>query len=290
MADSRIQYQFQSISDSLANGWTENFYIPGQAAAGAFRIAADETLVRQRRLILSPDFRLSGIRCTTVGSRGDTVGVGFALASGRGLFPAPAAPATQGEQPWDALLLRMKSTTNHIRQFPLRGIPPGVFQDTINLNPQGGQFFQLLDIWMETFLTQRPAAFSMRIENPPSDPWPVDTVGYWQANRGLVLGVSGAFPTWIQARAVGRLKNVQGINPSTNHIWRVQQVVGLTAGASIYLFRGRRTYAGVGSGPMEFSHVQYTYDPIIIINPIRAMKRSTGRPPALLRGRALVRS
>lgn len=284
-SDIRVQYQFQSVSDALANGWTENFYFSATSAQQALDVVGALPNLTLRLNCLGADFRLSQVRCIAVGNRSDVAVRTLDATQGLGKFLTAPGETFNSEQPWDALLWKIVGATGKLRNWSMRGVPTGIFKDTMAIGTAQPGYLQNLTL-LANYIggTGHPSQFEMRVLTYP-DTQAVSLPSFINSNRQLQVQFTGpSVPAWIARGKIVRLQNIFGISPDPNHLWRIQDVApGATV--TVTMFKGRRSYFGTASGPGIINSVVPTFIALNGMTPVRATKRNTGRPPALLRGR-----
>jgi hypothetical protein len=227
---------------------------------------------------------LSQVKVVTVGNRADSATKVYGGGTGIGQFPPPAGDTFTGEQVWDTVLIALKSTTGHLRNFGMRGIPTGVMKDTMTIAP--GAWLTNFNRWKNLLLgTHGVSTFTMRLPRYTDTANPV-TVTVVNGQRALQLVYGAAPPASYVRGALLRVRGLSGINIG-NHVWRVQDFI---APFTIVLAPGRRLIYGTpNAGAAATDLVTFTYDGFNTVNVVRASKRNTGRPPALLHGVARAR-
>jgi hypothetical protein len=282
----RIQFQFQDVSDSIALGWTENWY--AKTAAGSAIILstlASPAIVNARLSLMGTDYRLSQIRAYGT-DRNDVSVRNYPGNGGIGQFPPPTPAVRTSEQPWDAVLISIAAAISQRRNFAMRGIPSGVFLDTFTV-ASTPTWLANFDIWKAAVLATNAYAFRATSYTLAT---PIASALVQEASRGLQVQVVHPAPGAFVRGAVVRVRGMQGASP-VNHLWRIRDVTVGVINDSLNLQPARRTIFGapvVGTGFLDL--VTYTTGETFAgMAVIRGMKRNTGRPPALLRGRASAR-
>jgi hypothetical protein len=282
---SRVQYQFVTrAADPLGSGWTETFYSSLTPAETALEDSTDASWINARLKLMSDDFRLSQVKVVQVGLRTDRATKVYGGATGIGQFPPPAGDTFTGEQVWDAVLMSMTGVAGHLRNFGMRGIPTGVMQDTMTIAP--GAWRSNFNQWVNLFTGQHGiSTYQNRYASYSDSAFPV-TATVVNGQRAIQLVYSGTPPVSYVRGALIRVTGLTGVNTG-NHIWRIQDFI---APFTVVLYPGRRLiYGTLNAAAARTDLVTYRYDSIADIRIIRASKRNTGRPPALLRGVARVR-
>ncbi len=289
MATVRVQYQFVDTSDSISNGWTENFYYSASDAPAALNVVGSLPRVNLRTAVMGADYRLTQIRCVTVGMRNDVAVQSYTPAQGQGKFTTGDSEMFNSEQPWDALLWRLTSISGFNRSFLMRGIPTGIFQDTFSIGTAQPAYLNNMSL-LANYIggTGHASNFQLRHLTYPANV-PCANVAIVNGNRALQFTVTAPAPPWLVAKALVRMRGITTVATNPNHLWRVQDVTVIAGSPTVTLFPGRRTMYGIPTGPIVVDQVTPQFDFLSNMVGVRGTKKSTGRPPALLRGRALVR-
>lgn len=285
MSVQRIQFQFQDVSDSIALGWTENFYAKSGTAVTILATMASPAIVNARLSMLGTDYRLSQIRAYGL-TRNDVAVRSYPGNGGIGSFPPPTPPIRTSEQPWDAVLISLAGATTQRRNFALRGIPSGVFLDTFTI-ASTPTWLANFGIWRDAIIATNLYAFRATAYTLPT---PIATATVLPGLRQLQITVNNPLNVAFVRGAMVRIRGIQGASP-VNHIWRIQDVTPGAISATINMYPGRRAIYGTPSILTGFMDL-VTYsngENVAAAAVVRGMKRNTGRPPALLRGRASAR-
>jgi hypothetical protein len=287
---SRVQYVFNSLSDAKASGWTENFYISGAGAQNALQSASSIAMLTARLSILGQDYALREVNTVNVANRADQGHLTLVLAQGQGQFATMPNEPFSSEQPWDAVLCRLQVLRGSVRMFSLRGVPTGVFKDTMAVGPgqSNGAWVNNFNRWGNQIAA---VGFAIRGLLYPASvvlALPPSVVG-----RSISFVVPNPAPAWLKRRALAdpiptgliRVRGETGTN-EINGTWRVQDISVGPASTQIFCYPKRRTIKGIPAGVVAVDQQDWAFAGVIgVVSAIRASKRNTGRPPNLLRGR-----
>lgn len=267
-----------------AAGWTENFYVPAINLNDATVKFNDAAYINARLTLMPPAYSLVATRVTNPDQPGLSTITPFPSGAAVGLYPTPGTLALDpAEEVYDALLVRMTTVTGIRRMFLMRGLPTGVITKTSGYaNPAPWQ--PLFASWVGQI-----AAVGFVIYNRvKTGPFVLTSVLLSPSNRAISLTFAGGLPAGVtpvstfQAPLI-RLAGVTGANP-INHNWRIQSVAVVPGTAQT--FPGRREIFGVPNGVGANVFVLAPGGSSInTIAPLRGVKRNTGRPFGLLRGR-----
>jgi len=278
----KATYFFEDLQSPA--GWTENFYITATNIDNARDVANTATYINARLTLMPPAYALTAVRVTNPDIPGASRITTYAAGSANGLYPTPATFASDpSEEVYDALLLRLETVTGVRRMFLMRGLPTGVVTKTQGFaNPAAWQ--PLFNSWVQQVLTI-PFNIYNRIR---TGPFPTSLVLLNLDLKSLVITFPGPLPTGItpvptfQAPLI-RLSGVTQASP-VNHNWRIRAVNAGTSSATT--FPGRRTVFGTPSGVTGQVYVLTPQgQQINNIAAVRGVKKNTGRPFDLLRGR-----
>jgi hypothetical protein len=271
---------FQS-NKFVSAGWTENWYLNADNIAGALGVVNASGYVQSRIRILSADYNLTHFRVTTVSPqvRGASRVTYLSTAASQGKLDNPADAEDPSEQPYDALLVRLDLTIGRRRSLLLRGLPTGLVTRVTG--------YAQTDWW------GRPWGVFTRTLSDPTFPLLIrtSTLGTllsWDTvainpidNRSLVFTLAGGPPAGYVVGATFKVTS-PAFSPNLTGLYRIR-VVGAT---TIQTVPGRvafQPFAGVSLPLTQL--VTYDYNPPTQVTPLRGVKKSTGRPFDLLRGR-----
>jgi hypothetical protein len=281
MPNQVVTYFFKDVTTGSA-GWTETFYMSAGTLAGALLIAGPQGAIMNARLrLLHPDYQLSAVRVSDVAILRDSLILANAGDTGTGQWggAGPHAGDTS-EEPYDALLIRMEASSLKRRSFLMRGLPSSVITHTRQYNPDG-VWTAAFNVWRTTMLANNVSQIRSQTTGTPTFP---NTVTISASGYGLAITYVGAIPAGMVNGAYVKVTGIVGAAP-VNHLWRISVVGALT----LFLSAQRRLIYGTIAGTPIVQLVTYTYPAITSIIPLRGVKKSTGRPFDVLRGRARVR-
>jgi hypothetical protein len=271
-----------------AAGWTENFYFADINIDNARNTANTATLIDARLTLMPPAYSLVAVRVTNPDTQGVSRITTYAAGAAVGLYPTPATFAVDpAEEVYDALLIRLETNAGIRRMFLLRGLPTGVVTKTSGFaNPAAWQ--PLFNSWVVNVLSI-PFVIYNRVK---TGPFPTSLVLLNGDSKSLAITFPVAIPAGttplpgFQAPLI-KLTGVNGASP-VNHNWRIRSASPGTQ--TLTTFPGRRTVYGIPSGVTANVYVLAAGgSQINNITAIRGVKKSTGRPFNLLRGRRVTR-
>lgn len=272
---------------NLGQGWTETLYRNNPFGPG------DEILhqnyITRRLEALATTAYLTNVRASNVDTKRDIIITQLPLPGRGGAWGATAAPgsgetagqATETEDTFTALLLRLSDGGSNFRSFPMLGIPDQIFQGNGIVPAEQAGVNLRLNNWMSAM---NQASFGMKAQGVPSatgriSDFPAKTVD----NQLVCLGLKGVIP------AVGSHVILNGVKPfnNLNRTWRVSETAPAGAGSDGYIFLAGssklNTYLPVEGGTYKVP----TYGVVLLTQYTisRLTSRKTGVPFATVRGR-----
>ena len=274
---------FRDIASSTDNGWTESFYLAASDSTTGMAAVSDPAWLNQRLAFLPSSYMLSSIRVQNVASRFDNARRRYTNQTGVGQFPVGGRNQPDGESPWQGLLLRLRSGTDVIRNFTLRGLTSDVLGDNLEYQapPAWDTAFQN---WLRQLGTS-PQAYQLRKMTLNQGYAPPVSITVLADRKTITLDFTGiGVPAALIKGAVFFIDGVQSATPFAG-LWRVRS----SGFNSVTCFPRRRTIfgtptAGTGLRVMQFSY--FTINGGVVT---RGGERKAGRPFDLLRGRARAR-
>lgn len=106
-------------------GWSESYYAPNNSSA-ANALAQAQNLFVTRRGILEQAWRIEKMRVFPFPSTRAASYKSYSIGDGRGRFAGSGPAGSTAEQPGDALICNLSSTSGRQRALLLRGLPRGV--------------------------------------------------------------------------------------------------------------------------------------------------------------------
>jgi hypothetical protein len=268
-----------------AAGWTENYYLTASSLAAALGVAAGNSAVIPRLFLLHPDYSLVDIRVSDIDVLRDSFVAGPLSGAGKGQFQTTSGGIPESEAPYEALLIRFSSGGVARRNFLLRGLPEGVVSKTRAYNPSS-QWVTNFDLWKNSVLAP--------VGGGPPNPntWAVRqrVLGAPATPTGIIVGsdlrsISLLFAAVPVGTTVGGFILVNGVT-GAGHINKIWRVKGATA-TGILTFPGQHNIYGVPVVTFsEAKAITYNLVPITDALPRRGVKKDTGRPFDLLRGKS----
>jgi hypothetical protein len=288
MPNFNATYFFEGIQGG--SGWTETFYFVDADISTALTDA--RAYVRPRLNILTADFALTEVRVSDLSVLRDSLVQSYPLASAVGALAGAPPPGDWGAadtlQPaWNGLLIRLEGTSLHRRSLILRGIPGGITDSGGHYTPTPGWNTAFL-AW-KNFLLRAPA-FSLRLVQRGLQIFPT-AVAIDPDARSLTLTLAGLAPAgWIPGANV-ICTRFQGASP-VNGTWNISGViplVGPPATTTVLLRPKLRKIYGTALNTGIWQVLTYPLQAITNVIPERGVKKATGRPFDLPRGRARVK-
>lgn len=257
-------------------GWSENYYLNQPSSAFAIIAASFYTTPRLACLLNTARMQSLSVRQMTAPHASRSLSLTPPAGTGQ-LTPLVGAG---GEPPYSALYLQARSTSDRPRQIHLRGVPTEIIDSegdyipqaafTVALNALIASIVTNFQLGFQTFTTERNVT-SAAVAGGTSQQL---TVGY----DGAAINLD-----------VGALVQLTGIS-SPRGVSKVMRVAVASSASPVTLGPYPFPLAGVYSGAGKFKVLDtFSGEAFQSIVPLKGVKRATGRPFDLPRGRRKVR-
>lgn len=257
-------------------GWSENYYL--NQPSSTFAITAASFYHTPRIACLLNTARMQGFSVRQMEAPFASRSVSLTPPAGTGLV-APLAGAG-GEPPYSALYLLARSTSDRPRQIHLRGVPTEIIDSEGDYVPDPA-FTVALNALIGAIIT----SFQLGFQQFSQDRGLTSAVVAGGTSQQLTVGYDGAAINLM----LGDLVQLTGIS-SPRGVAKIMRVAVASAASPVTLGPYPYPLAGTWSGAGRMKVLSlFSGEAFSTIVPLKGVKRATGRPFDLPRGRRRAR-
>jgi len=267
-------------------GWSETLF--RNAALGAGDSGLLENYIQKRMNLAATDVHLLDVRASNLDTARDitvlkdptVLRTGTWAQGGSGTTADPGG-ATNSEDTFTALLLRLSDGGTNFRSFPMIGLPDYVLQMNIIDPAERPIISGRLNNWIAAM---SGCAFGMKAQGAATASGRIVEFAPKEENNQLVaLGITGVPPVVGSHIILGAVKGF----PDLNRMWRVSSVVPAAGALPAYIYLAGsdklNTYGPVQGGTWKTP--SYTVQTLTSWAISRLTARKTGVPFGTVRGR-----